>query len=177
MMSRIVRAALAIGASAAVLVGSATTAYADQSTDNPSFVRLRAEHSDKCLTIENARIGSGAHAVQQSCSDDLDNQLFDLRSSGEGKISVWAKHSGRCLGSGSNTDWDVEQLWCIDNSGQHWRVILVEVAKDLYELRPAYTPVDCLTIPNFSQADGTRARTLKCTGDSNQRWRIQPATS
>ncbi|KNB49501.1 RICIN domain-containing protein [Streptomyces caatingaensis] len=178
-MFRTTRAALAVGASLAALAGGATTTYAAPA-DTSSFVRLRAEHSGKCLTIEDAKIGEGAYAVQQSCSDDLDNQLFQLRSAGAGTISVWAKHSGRCLGVGPNTDWNVQQLWCPDNSSQRWRVMLVEVAKGLYEVRPAGDPGSqayCLTIPGYSQDEGTRALSWTCTGAPSQRWHLQPAAS
>ncbi|MEU7166215.1 RICIN domain-containing protein [Streptomyces morookaense] len=182
-MSRVIQAALAVGASIAALVGSATTAYADPSTDAYTSVRLQAEHSGKCLTIENARIGSGAHAVQQPCADDLDNQIFKLRSRGPGTISVQAKHSGRCLAADKISQ-DVTQLWCSDGSEQRWRVMLVEVAKDLYELRPLDAPEYCLTIPYFiddngasSQADGSRAGIYPCNGASNKRWRMLPAAS
>ncbi|WP_344964553.1 RICIN domain-containing protein [Streptomyces thioluteus] len=173
------RAALAGVAGVTALAGVATTAYAAPA-DTSSFVRLRAEHSDKCLTIENARISDGAYAVQQTCADDLDNQLFELRAAGGGTISVWAKHSGRCIGAGPNTNMDVEQMWCPDNSSQRWRVMLVEVAKGLYELRPAGEGSfsdSCLTIPGVGRDDGVRASLLRCVGAPSQRWRMQPAAS
>ncbi|MBH1933071.1 ricin-type beta-trefoil lectin domain protein [Streptomyces sp. AV19] len=171
------RAALAVGASIAALAGGATTAYADPA-DTSSYVRLRAEHSDKCLTIESARIGEGANAVQQSCADDLDNQLFGLKSVGSGTLSVRAKHSGRCLGAGQSTDWDVQQLWCADDSSsQRWRVMLVEVGKGLYELRPVDALEYCLTIPGYSQDEGAKASIYSCNGASSQRWRMVPASS
>ncbi|MGW1199619.1 RICIN domain-containing protein [Streptomyces sp. NPDC002536] len=182
-MPRTIRAALAVGASIAALVGGATSAYADQFTDTYTSVRLQAEHSGKCLTIENARIGTGANAVQQPCAEDLDSQIFKLRSSRSGTISVQAKHSGRCLAA-DRASRDVTQLWCSDGSEQRWQVLLVEVAKDLYELRPVNAPEYCLTIPYFtddngasSQADGSRAGIYPCNGASNKRWRMLSAAS
>lgn len=175
-MFRTMRAALVIGTSIAALVGGATTAYAAPA-DTSSFVRLRAEHSDKCLTVSGAKLGP-ASVVQQSCADDLDNQLFELRSGGGGLISIWAKHSGRCIGGAAPwTDWYVEQRWCSDNSSERWRVMLVEVAKGLYELRSASRTDYCLTIPYSSQAEGEWAMVQPCTGASSQRWRMQLTAS
>ncbi|GAA0362980.1 RICIN domain-containing protein [Streptomyces blastmyceticus] len=175
-MSRTIRAALATGLGIAALVGGTTTAYADQSTDTSSFVRLRAEHSGKCLTIENARIGNGAYAVQQSCADDLDNQIFELAPTGSASFEVRAKHSGRCMRY--NGGQGVQQFWCNGDSNERWRVVLVEVAKGLYELRPMSAPENCLTIdPDASDNDGAHAITLYCIQHPIQRWRVQPVTS
>ncbi|MGI5528031.1 RICIN domain-containing protein [Streptomyces syringium] len=171
------RAALAIGATTAALVGGATTVYAAPAVTSSS-VRLRAEHSDKCLTVSGSRLGD-AYAVQQSCADDLDNQLFELRSAGEGMISVWAKHSGRCLGLAPHLTGEyVVQLWCVGAyPNERWRVMLVEVAKGLYELRSESPKDYCMTIPKSSQAEGESALVQPCTGAPSQRWRIQSAAS
>ncbi|GHF36046.1 RICIN domain-containing protein [Streptomyces morookaense] len=175
-MSRIIRAGLAVGLSIAALASSATTAHADQPTDAYASVRLRAEHSGKCLTIEDGRIGDGAYVVQQSCAEGMDNQVFQLRSSGQGWISIQAKHSGRCLGVDDNGD--VKQLWCSDATRQYWRVMLVEVAKDLYELRPLRPSEHlCMIIPNSSQDDGVRPVIHICNGANNTRWRLEPTAS
>ncbi|MFE5873208.1 RICIN domain-containing protein, partial [Streptomyces roseifaciens] len=157
--------------------GGTTTAYAAQSTDGSPFVQLRVEHSDKCLTVESGKIGGGAKTVQQTCADDLDNQLFELKAAGSGNLSVRAKHSGRCLSAGNSSDWDVAQYFCSGDSSQNWRVMMVEVAKGLYELRPADVLEYCLTIPGASHDDGVKATVVKCDGASSQRWRLQQASS
>lgn len=168
-MSRIARRALAIGASVAALVGGAATAHA---ADGPAFVHLQAERSGKCLTIANAAIGSGAYAVQSTCAD-LDNQLFALTPTGSATFEVWAKHSGRCLST--DLQEEARQYMCSNSSSQHWRVIMVEVAKELYELRPMDAPELCLTSGNLDE--GRTAFLTPCKGSSYARWRIQSVGS
>ncbi|WP_338931295.1 RICIN domain-containing protein [Streptomyces netropsis] len=176
-MSRTIRAALAISAGVAALVGSATTAYADQSTarsaarGESSLVKLQVEHSGQCLTIANGSFRDGAKSVQSKCADGLDNQIFRLTPTGTAAFEVRAKHSGKCV------IWSSEQKWCDGESGDHWRVLMVEVAEELYELRPVAFPGYCLDITEASLEDGAKAQTFKCNGTSAQRWRIQPVTS
>ncbi|WP_371648578.1 MULTISPECIES: RICIN domain-containing protein [unclassified Streptomyces] len=176
-MSRTVRAALAVGASVAALVGSVTTAQADPSTSRASagassYVRLQVEHSGKCLTIQDGAIRNGAYAVQSTCDASADHQLFSLKPAGSGTFELRAKHSGRCLAS---SDIEVGQQWCFDDSSQRWRLMLVEVAKDLYELRPMSAPDRCLNIDFWKpEEDGTRAMTWEC-GHDLARWRFLPA--
>ncbi|MFI1176758.1 RICIN domain-containing protein [Streptomyces melanogenes] len=171
-MSRTVRAALAVGASVAALVGSATTAQAAPSTAASSYVRLQVEHSGKCLTIQDGAIRDGAYAVQSTCDADADHQLFSLTPAGSGTFELRAKHSGRCL---SSSDIEVGQQWCFDGASQRWRVMLVEVAKDLYELRPMSAPDKCLNIDFWKpEEDGMRAMTSEC-GHDLARWRFLPA--
>ncbi|MEV6400219.1 RICIN domain-containing protein [Streptomyces sp. NPDC051907] len=180
-MSRTIRAALAVGASAAALIGSATTAHADQSmaraaADGASFVRLQAEHSGKCLTIENGSLADRTRAVQSTCDDSLAYQLFRLVPTGSATFEVRAKHSGRCLSTGPHYEWETGQEWCFDSSSQRWSVIMVEVAKEVYELRPVDAPDYCLTVHDASLNDGVGAYIGRCSGITASRWRIQPVT-
>ncbi|PKV89887.1 ricin-type beta-trefoil lectin protein [Streptomyces sp. TLI_146] len=176
-MFRTVRAALAVGASVAALIGSATTAQAAPSTSHasagaPSYVRLQVERSGKCLTIQDGAIGNGAYAAQSTCDVGARHQLFSLKPAGSGTFELQAQHSGRCL---AGSDIEVGQQWCFDDSSQRWRVMLVEVAKDLYELRPMSAPDRCLNIDFWQpEEDGTRAMIWDC-GSDLARWRLLPA--
>ncbi|MEU4209244.1 RICIN domain-containing protein [Streptomyces sp. NPDC026206] len=181
-MSRIIRAALATAASVAALAGSVTTAHADETTPRaaaaPSFVQLQAQHSGQCLTIANGSLRNGADAVQSKCADDLDNQLFDLAPTGSATFELQAKHSGKCLEvdnadtkAGTNT----QQWWCVGKPQQRWKLVMVDVAKELYELRPMHAPERCLDISDASLKDGANAQQWYCNGTTAQRWRIQPA--
>jgi hypothetical protein len=171
MMSRIARTAVAIGAGLAALIGSTATAHAEA----PSYVQLQVEHSAKCLTIEGGKIGD-ADAVQSNCKDGLDNQLFELRSAASGSLEVRAKHSGKCLMASGATDWDVAQIWCFGESSQHWRVMLVEVGKGLYELRPVNAVEFCMNVLDGSYVEGARVDIRTCIGIPSQRWRMLPAS-
>ncbi|MFB7630569.1 RICIN domain-containing protein [Streptomyces sp. NPDC056149] len=184
-MSRMTRAALAIGAGVAALAGSVTTAHAD--TDAPraaagqtSVVQLQASHSGKCLTIADGSFRNGANAVQSKCADDADNQLFELIPTGSATFEVRAKYSGRCLevrGSGTEAGANVQQWWCGEGNHRRWRLVMVDVAKELYELRPMHTDLRCLDIKDGSLADGANAQSWYCTGAAAQRWQLKPAKS
>ncbi|MBB5122728.1 RICIN domain-containing protein [Streptomyces eurocidicus] len=174
MMSRTIRAVLALGVSVAVLVGGATIAQADQvtsgsATDGPSFVRLRPEFSGMCLTIDGGSMRDMAYAVQAACEDGLDNQLFELIPTGSATFDIRAKHSGRCIG---NFGGPVAQTWC--PRSDHWRVIMVEVINGLYEIRLTDSPDSCMTAPDA--ITNLAAYVKRCGSDvKNQRWRVESA--
>ncbi|WP_274913542.1 RICIN domain-containing protein [Streptomyces sp. WZ-12] len=181
-MSRITRAALAIGAGVAALAGSVTTAHAD--TDTPraavqtSVVQLQAAHSGKCLTIADGSFRNGANAVQSTCTDGADSQLFELVPTGSATFEVRAKHSGKCLeveNSGTQAGANVQQWWCVDGSQMRWRLVMVDVTKELYELRPMHTDLRCLDIKDSSLKDGANAQSWYCNSTAAQRWQLKPA--
>ncbi|MEU1312273.1 RICIN domain-containing protein [Streptomyces cinnamoneus] len=181
-MSRTIGAALAVGASVAMLVVSTTTAEAAQATshataEESSFVQLQVEHSGKCLAIANGSLQTGSYAVQSTCDESVDHQLFELRPASSGTFELRAKHSGSCLSSNS-TNLFVGQRWCFDDSTQRWKVRLVEVTKELYQLRSVEAPQYCLAIDfDKPQDDGTPAMLWDCHDAASQRWRIRPVAS
>ncbi|MFD7625508.1 RICIN domain-containing protein [Streptomyces sp. NPDC059851] len=181
-MSRIIRAALAACAGAVAVAGSASTAHADPSTfraaaDAPPYVRLQVEYSKTCLTIVDGSIREGAYAVEGTCSTEAENQLFRLRPVGGAAFELMAKHSGRCLTDPPEDQSDVLQRWCDDRSGQRWKVMLVEVTKELYELRPVNRPDECLSMGGYRPGEEPKVYITTCYGLTSQRWRFLPATS
>ncbi|MGW2563610.1 RICIN domain-containing protein [Streptomyces sp. NPDC001514] len=192
-MSRIVRSVLAVAASVAALAGGVTVAVADEtptpSTPSavaavaPSTVRLKAEHSGQCLTIAKASLRNGTDTVQSACADNAENQRFDMVSTGAGTFELRAKHSGKCVeveASGTTAGSAVQQYWCGQGKHQNWRLVMVDIAKDLYELRPAHVPQNttrCLDITSASKEDGAIARLWACNGSAAQKWRIEPVTA
>ncbi|MEU7134141.1 RICIN domain-containing protein [Streptomyces sp. NPDC046261] len=177
-MSRIIRATLAIGASVAALAGSVTTAHADESTPQAAAVQLQAEHSGQCLTIANGSLRNGANAVQSKCVDGADNQLFEPASAGSATFELQAKHSGKCLeveDAATKAGTNAQQWWCLGKPQQRWKLVMVDVAKELYEIRPTHTPERCLDISGASAKDGANAQQWYCNGTTAQRWRLQPA--
>ncbi|MEU2109919.1 RICIN domain-containing protein [Streptomyces sp. NPDC019507] len=207
-MSRIVRSALAVAAGAAALAGTVTVAVADEARPEPapaptavatsavdaadaraaaasapSAVQLRAVHSDKCLTTPNASLRNGVNSVQSSCVADAENQRIDLVPTGAGTFELRFGHSGKCLdaeGSGTKSGTAVQQWWCVGAQNQRWRMVMVDIAKKAYELRPAHAPLTsnlCVDIESASKTDGAVARLWACNGTPAQQWRIHPVTA
>ncbi|MEU7186293.1 RICIN domain-containing protein [Streptomyces sp. NPDC045369] len=181
-MSRPIRAALATAAGLTALVSGATTAHAAPATSAasaPAAVKLQVAHSGKCLTIAGGSFRNGANAEQSTCVDGLDNQAFELTPAGDGTFEVRAKHSGKCLevrGAGTAAGANVWQWWCGEGDHQRWRFRLVEVSKELFELRPEHVQNQCLDVYDSQTADGTNITQWYCNGGDNQRWRILPVT-
>ncbi|MBD0742218.1 RICIN domain-containing protein [Streptomyces sp. CBMA152] len=180
-MSRIIRVSLALTAGAAALAGSLTAAQADENTAAPAAgtatVQLQAAHSGQCLTIEKGSLRNGANAVQTKCADGVDSQLFDMVPTGDGTLELRPKHSGKCLeveNSGTTGGANVQQWWCTGGAQMHWRPILVDITKDLYELRPAHAPARCLEIKSSSLNEGANAQLWYCNGTTAQQWQIKP---
>ncbi|MGD3105161.1 RICIN domain-containing protein [Streptomyces sp. YGL11-2] len=184
-MSRITRVALAIGAGVAALAGSVTTAHADESEPRPTagrtaVVQLQAAHSGQCLTIDNGSFRNGANAVQSQCADGADSQLFELVPTGSATFEVRVKHSGKCLeveNSGTQAGANVQQWWCSGGDQMRWRLVMVDVAKELYELRPLHADLRCLDIKDASLKEGANAQSWYCNGTAAQRWQLKPATA
>ncbi|MEU8581336.1 RICIN domain-containing protein [Streptomyces abikoensis] len=187
-MSRITRAVLAAGACVAALAGgvsTASTASADEVAPQaavavaPKAVQLQLQHSGKCLTIPGGSLRNGVNAVQSTCADGAENQVFDLVSVGSATFELRAKHSGKCLdveNSGVKPGTAVQQWWCVDQPQQRWRMVMVDVVNELYELRPAHALDQnrCLDIASASKDDDAKAQLWYCNGTAAQRWRIQP---
>ncbi|MEW9510938.1 RICIN domain-containing protein [Streptomyces bacillaris] len=173
-MTRIARVALAAAAGLAAITSSVSSAHAEPNT---SYVRFQVEHSSKCLTMSGGSLANGVLAVQSTCASGLDNQLFALKPTGKGLFQIQAKHSGRCLATVPANGWKVQQEWCSEATTQSWRVMLVAVATDRYELRPADQLEYCLTVPDHSTADGAMPFIGQCGALSPQRWRMTPATT
>ncbi|MFI0909109.1 RICIN domain-containing protein [Streptomyces abikoensis] len=182
-MSRITRATLAIGASVAALAASAGTASADETAARaaaPTAVQLQAQHSGKCLTIEKSSLRNGAEAMQAQCADGLDNQLFDVVSVGNATFELRPKHSGKCLeveNAGTDIRANVQQWWCAELPHQRWRLVMVDVAKELYELHPAHALNRCLDVQGGNLDDGANIMLWYCNGTAGQRWKLLPAKS
>ncbi|WP_329395261.1 RICIN domain-containing protein [Streptomyces melanogenes] len=182
-MSRIIRGALAATAGLAALAGTVTAVHAADTTTNSAAaevatVQLRATHSGQCLTIDKGSLRNGANAVQTPCADGLDSQLFEMAPTGDGTLELRPKHSGKCLeveNSGTEGGSNVQQWWCNGGGQMRWRPYLVDVVKDLYELRPAHTTAPrCLDIKGGGATEGANAQLWYCNGSAAQQWQIKP---
>ncbi|WP_328966582.1 RICIN domain-containing protein [Streptomyces sp. NBC_00239] len=190
-MSRIIRSVLAVGAGAAAIAASVTFAVAGEPAQRaepvaaaaPAAVQLQAQHSGQCLTVPSGSLRNGVNAVQSACAEGAENQQFDLKATGAGTLEVQFKHAGKCLdveGAGIKTGTVVQQWWCVGQQQQRWRLIMVDIAKELYELRPAHLigkPGRCLEIKSSAKDDGAIAQLYACNGTSAQQWRIKPVSA
>lgn len=173
-MTRSARVALTAVAGLAALTGGVSTAHAEPNT---SYVRFQVEHSGKCLTMSGGSLANGVLAVQSTCANGLDNQLFAVKPVGKGLSQIQAKHSGRCLATVPSNGWKVQQEWCSAATTQSWRVMLVDITTGAFELRPADQLEYCLTVPDYSTAEGAQPFIGQCGGLTPQRWRMTPATT
>ncbi|WP_406340272.1 RICIN domain-containing protein [Streptomyces sp. NBC_00648] len=181
-MSRIIRGALAVTAGLAALAGTVTAVHAADTTTTTAAeaatVQLQAAHSGQCLTIAKGSLRNGANAVQSTCADGVDSQLFELAPTGDGTLELRPKHSGKCLeveNSGTEGGANIQQWWCSGGTNMRWRPFLVDVAKDLYELRPAHTTAArCLDIKSGAVTEGANAQLWYCNGSAAQQWQIKP---
>ncbi|SDL81280.1 RICIN domain-containing protein [Streptomyces wuyuanensis] len=188
-MPRIARSVLSLGAGLAVLAAGATVASADEpptaaaAAVSTTAVQLRAEHSGKCLTITKGSLRNGADAVQSACAGDAANQRFDMAATGAGTFELRAGHSGKCLevaGKDSKPGSVVQQYWCGQGQHQQWRLVMVDIAEQLYELRPAHLAQSmnrCLDVKSAAKEDGASSQLWACNGTAAQKWRIQPVTA
>ncbi|MFF4602811.1 RICIN domain-containing protein [Streptomyces sp. NPDC001339] len=183
-MSWTLRAALAAGASAAALIGSATAAHAAQATPRAaaalSVVQFQNEHSGKCLTITGGSLANGANAVQATCADDADNQAFEMIPAGNATFMVRALHSGKCLeveNSGKGDGANVQQWWCSEGPQMCWRLVMVDTTNKLYEPRPAHVDDRCAGIAMSSKDDDANVLQWTCNATTPEHWRLKPVTA
>lgn len=78
-----------------VLIGLALLAATTAAQVRPTWVEIRADHSNKCLEIWRASYENGAEATQSTCQG-YDHQVFNLGSPGE-ETRIVASHSQKCL--------------------------------------------------------------------------------
>ncbi|AZQ74552.1 hypothetical protein EKH77_28055 [Streptomyces luteoverticillatus] len=64
-----------------------------------------------------------------------------------------------------------------DAPQQRWKLLLVDVAKELYELRPTHVEDRCLDIAGGSLKEGANAQQWGCNGTPAQRWRVKPVAA
>ncbi|MFD0367582.1 RICIN domain-containing protein [Streptomyces sp. NPDC127114] len=75
-------------------VGQLEDRPADQQTDHVLFVKLRAQHSDKCLALAGDRFDPGVDIVQADCSDQNLSTEWGLTGHGD-RFEIGSEH---CVG-------------------------------------------------------------------------------
>ncbi|MEV6400218.1 RICIN domain-containing protein [Streptomyces sp. NPDC051907] len=181
-MSRTIRAALAVGAGVAALIGGVTPAHAQGSTPvaavpaGETIVQLKVVHSGKCLDIDRARTENGVRARQWDCNGTAaqqwrviptDNSSFELR----------VVASGKCLEvENSGTQWGaaVQQWTCTGGKQMRWRAVLVDQPRKLFQLRPTHTDGRCLDVDRAMKENGALAQQWECNQTEAQLWQFEP---
>ncbi|MER7765030.1 RICIN domain-containing protein [Streptomyces sp. NPDC097619] len=190
-MSRIIRSVLAAGAGAAAIAATVTFALPGERGERaetvaaaaPAAVQLTAEHSGQCLTLPSGSLRNGVNAVQATCDPAAPNQRFDLVPTGAGTLDVRFTHAGKCLdveGSGITTGTPVQQWWCVQQPQQRWRMVLVDVVNELYELRPSHVAGKagrCLEVKSGSKETNAVVQLHPCNGTAAQKWRVKPVSA
>ncbi|MEV6397954.1 RICIN domain-containing protein [Streptomyces sp. NPDC051907] len=172
-MARIVRAALAVGASLAALVGSAATAHAaDNAAADKTYIQFETANGSLCLGAgpNNAVYLDGCgtgwmlpalwEAVPQFGS------AFELRWAGNDNCLEVA---GGDAGRGAKT-----QLGACSGSNQtRWQLDLVDPVRMLYQLRPTHAEDRCLDIPSSDVVQSKPLQSWSCNQTDAQLWRVK----
>jgi hypothetical protein len=84
-----------------------------------------AQHSGKCLDVNNASTANNAPVIQYACGTGT-NQQWQLRPvSGTGYVEIVARHSGKCLdvsGQSTANSARIQQYDCWGGANQRWDV-------------------------------------------------------
>ncbi|MEV6576313.1 RICIN domain-containing protein [Streptomyces sp. NPDC051577] len=155
-MSRIIRAALAMSAIAAILAGTANAVHAEGSTDG------RTASGDAAAAAREAALNAAA-AAQEVKSRAVVPQTV---------IQLTAAHSGKCLGieAGKTTNGiHVQQHTCGGTTAQQWAA--VATAGGSFELRSVLSG-KCLEAENGGTKPGSVIQQWACAGKEHQRWQL-----
>lgn len=155
-MSRIIRAALAVGATVAVLAGTATAVHADGGTD------ARSAADDAATAAREAAAAAVAARSEAASRAGLPQTVVQLT----------AAHSGKCLdveGAKTANGIDVQQYTCNVSDGQRWSA--VATAGGSFELRSLLSG-KCLEVERSGTKPGAVVQQWACGGGNHQRWQM-----
>lgn len=132
-------------------------------------VRLRSQHSDKCLDVSESSLDEHANVLQWGCNRNH-NQKWHLSEVEPGYYQLKALHSSQCLdvASGSTEDGaNVLQWHCNGEDNQLWEVREQDDGTVAFAAKHSGK---CLDIEEWSSGDGGNIQQWECTGRSNQSW-------
>jgi alpha-L-fucosidase 2 len=136
--------------------------------------RLVAAHSGKAADINGASTTPGALLIQWAVRSGL-NQQFDFLPSSDGHYRIRARHSGLVLQVASSTSGaDITQQPDTNAPSQQWRV--VDHGSGAVSLINRQSGL-AMDVWQASTADGARISQWSYTGNPNQRFQLQRATS
>ncbi|GAB3001924.1 RICIN domain-containing protein [Saccharothrix stipae] len=133
----------------------------------PTAYTLIAQHSGKAADITEASTAPGARLIQWTAGSGS-NQQFEFADTGDGHVTIKARHSGLVLQAGSGSGTDTTQQTGTGAANQQWRV--VDHGGDVVSLVNRQTGL-ALDVWEHSTADGARiAQYAYNAGSPNQRF-------
>ncbi|MFI7133616.1 RICIN domain-containing protein [Nonomuraea sp. NPDC050153] len=171
------RRALTVALTAATGLAFTGTGVAHAET---TYYEVVADHSSRCLDVQDASRAHGAHVLQAYCVNGY-NQQWSLAPTGKGYFKLIARHSSKCLDVQDASRFhgaNVLQADCwLPGYNQQWKMRTVSGPK----WRGTGTPFEliarhsdkCLEVQGASRAHGANVRQANCRGTSNQTWRLR----
>ncbi|MFD7625507.1 RICIN domain-containing protein [Streptomyces sp. NPDC059851] len=186
-MARIARAALAVGASVAALVGGTTTAHARSAAEPAEgvVVHLEAGESNRCLSVGgDSTATNGAPAYLDFCTTAWKGPVWRLVATEaptrESSFELRSMPGGKCLevADGSDQAGAAIQLGeCSGAKRTRWQIDLVDPVRKVYQVRALHAAERCLDVPYGNHTEGVRLQQYPCNQTTAQLWRIKPVTA
>jgi hypothetical protein len=167
---------------AVFLVGMVWFGAPEQAAADNNHFRIRVQHTNKCLDVQNAYVTNGARLQQWDCGPAGQvNQTFNFVEVGSGASTyhVTAANSVKCLDIGGPNpaangaplqQWDCNTQWAQPN-----QVLQLQPAGigDYYYIKPTNSG-KCLDVADISYANGALIQQWDCaSGQSNQLWLLE----
>ena len=130
---------------------------------------VKAEHSNKCLTVFRNSTANAARLIQFECAGQ-GNQLWRFSPLGNGTYLVRAAHSGKCLTAGSaptHPGRELVQDRCIVPGHNAW--LLRHYGRSVYEFQVWGDGV-CADVERSGMNNDANVIHYLCTRAQNQRW-------
>jgi hypothetical protein len=138
---------------------------------NNAVYTFKADHSGRCLTIQNNSKSINAPAVQWTCANS-NNQRWVALDAGGGFYRLKALHSNRCLlvsGLNSVEGAILRQSTCAPNDSQHWKLVKNANGSVALTYRPSDKAVDVKGRVNTNGALLVQSTSAAVT---SQAWRV-----
>ncbi|WAU82412.1 RICIN domain-containing protein [Streptomyces sp. Qhu-G9] len=129
-----------------------------------TYVELRNDETLKCLAIPGSDDSNGVAAVQWTCNDN-DDQRWELRNKGDGKVWLVNKATGKCLAASNDKGVTTVQYSCEGLNSSEFLWIYDSIGR----LRHPYGDW-CLAVPRSDTASGVKPILWTCTLSEDQQW-------
>ena len=150
--------------------GALAVQYGCHNGDNQQFnfiaigsaFQIKAEHSGKCLGVENASLTSGAKIVQLTCDATKNNMLWRISGVGSQR-QISALHSNMCMnvtGAFTTNNAQIIQSPCVNAINEKWRIFSSDVNVATATLKSSWSGPYALPIVAASAANLPNGKVL-----------------
>ncbi|MEV3987928.1 RICIN domain-containing protein [Streptomyces sp. NPDC049837] len=174
-MSRITRAALAVGATVAVLAGTATAVQADGGTNAGTAAeaaRSAAEKARQAAAADPAADAAAAAREAMTVAAAVRSEALSRTKLPQTVVQITAAHSGKCLdveGAKTTDGIDVQQYTCNGSDAQKWTAFAtVGGSFELHSVRSG----KCLEVEKKGTTPGAVVQQWACGQEAHQRWQL-----